>query len=79
MDAFTVFLHIFNTREPPIKFKSSVSISSIDFLDTTAFKDPYNSTTLLTKVFFKPTDTPVVTQGFFSSKTHIQGFNKSPK
>ena len=23
VDAFSVFLHIFNTREPPIKYKSS--------------------------------------------------------
>ena len=57
MAAFAVLLDIFNTHEPPLNFKSSVSISSIDYLDKTVFKDSDNSTTLLNKVFFKPTDT----------------------
>ena len=54
---FSVFLDMFNTHEPPIKFKSSLSISSLDYLDTSVFKYPDNSKTLLTEVFFKPTDT----------------------
>ena len=49
-------LNIFNTHEPPIKFKSSICIDSVNYLDTTVFKDPKNNNTLLTKVFFKPTD-----------------------
>ena len=55
-DAFSEFLNIFNTHEPPIKFKSSICIDSVNYLDTTVFKDPKNNNTLLTKVFFKPTD-----------------------
>ena len=57
MDAFFVFLDIFNTHEPSIKFKSFVSISIIDYLDATVFNDPDNNKTLLTKVIFKPTYT----------------------
>ena len=73
MDAFAVFLDIFNTHEPSIKFKSSVSISSIDYLDTTIFKDPDNNTTLLNKVFFKPMDTYQLLH-----KDSYQGLNKVP-
>ena len=57
MDAFAVFGVIFNTHKPSVKFKSFISISSIDYLDTTVFKDPDNSKTLLSKECFKPTDT----------------------
>ena len=78
MDAFAVFLDIFNTHVPPIKFKSSVSISSIDYLDTTVFKDPDSSTTLLTKVFFKPTDThQLLHKDSFHPKHTFQGLIKS--
>ena len=56
MNAFSVYVDIFNTHEPVIKFKTSVSISSKDYLGTTVFKDPDKNKTLLTKVFFKPTD-----------------------
>ena len=78
MDAFAVFLDIFNTHEPPIKFKSSVSISSIDYLDTTVFKDPDNGTALLTKVFFKPTDThQLLHKDSFHPKHTFQGLIKS--
>ena len=55
-DAFSEFLNIFNTHEPPIKFESSICIDSVNYLDTTVFKDPKNNNTLLTKVFFKATD-----------------------
>ena len=39
-DAFSQFLNIFNTQEPPIKFKSSICIDSVNYLDSTVFKDP---------------------------------------
>jgi len=55
MDGFAVFFDIFNTHESPINFKSSVDIRSIDYLNTTVFKDPDNSKTLLSKVYLKPT------------------------
>ena len=42
-DAFSEFLNIFNTHEPPIKFKSSICIDSVNYLDTTVFKDPKNN------------------------------------
>ena len=55
MHAFAIFLDVFNTHEPPINFKSSVSIRNIDYLDTTVF----NSKTLLNKVFLDNRHTPV--------------------
>ena len=58
MDAFAVFLDIYNTHETPVKFKSYVSISGINYLDTTDFKGHNNSKALLTKAVFKPTVTP---------------------
>ena len=77
MDAFSVFLDIFNIHEPRMKFKSSVSISSIDYIDTSVFKDPDNIKIWVTKAFLNQwTHTPVVTQTFVLSKTHIQGFSK---
>jgi len=38
--AFSEFLNIFNTHEPAIKFKFSICIDSVNYLDTTVFKDP---------------------------------------
>ena len=79
MDAFAVFLDIFNTREPSIKFKSSVSKSSIDYLDTTISKDPDNSKTLSSKVFFKQTDTHQLLHKHSFHLTHtFKGLIKSP-
>ena len=57
MDLFAVFLGIFITRELRTRFKSSLSISNIGYVDTTVFNDPDNNKTLLTKVFFKQTVT----------------------
>ena len=76
MDAFSEFLDILNTHEKPIKCKSSVCISNIDYLDNIVLKDPDNSKTWSIMVFFKPRQTPVVKQTFLSSKAHIQRFNK---
>ena len=39
-DAFSEFLNRFNTHEPPIKFKYSICIDSVNYFDTTVFKDP---------------------------------------
>ena len=39
-DAISEFLNIVNTHEPPIKFKSFICIDSVNYLDTTVFKDP---------------------------------------
>jgi len=39
-DAFSEFLNIFNTQELSIKFKFSICIDSVNYLATSAFKDP---------------------------------------
>jgi len=54
--AFLEFLRVFNCHQPPIKFKSTIHDNSIDFLDTTIYKDPTDPSRILTKVYFKPTD-----------------------
>lgn len=54
--AFSKFLHIFNSNQPPIKFKATIHENSIDFLDTTIYKNPKDPNSILTKVFFKSTD-----------------------
>lgn len=54
--AFSEFLNIFNSHQPPIKFKANIHEYSNDFLDTTIYKNPKDRNSLLTKVYFKPTD-----------------------
>jgi len=71
-DAFSEFINIFNTHEPPIKFKSSICIDSVNYLDTTVVKDPKNNNTLSTKVFFKATDIhQMLHKHSFSSQTYL--------
>ena len=53
---FSEFIDIFNSHQPPIRFKATIHEHSIDFLDTTIYKDPKYSNSLLTKVYFKPID-----------------------
>jgi hypothetical protein len=57
LEDFNQFLRIFNEHLPPIKFKATINSDSVDYLDTTVFKDPTDPSRLLAKVFFKPTDT----------------------
>ena len=51
---FSEFIDIFNSHQPPIRFKATIHEHSIDFLDTTIYKDPKYPNSLLTKVYFKP-------------------------
>ena len=74
LEAFQNFLDIFNSHQPPIKFKAEISSVSADFLDTTVFKCPENKQVLNTKVFFKPTDTH---QLLFKSSFHPKHTFKS--
>ena len=57
-EAFQIFFETINTHHPSIKLKYTISNSSINFLDTTIVKqivlDKY---CLISKVYFKPTDT----------------------
>ena len=48
--------HLACHNQPPIRFKATIHEHSIDFLDTTIYKDPKYPNSLLTKVYFKPTD-----------------------
>ena len=50
------FIDIFNSHQPPIRFKATIHENSIYILDTTIYKDPKYPNYLLTKVYFKPTD-----------------------
>ena len=50
---FDKFLDIFNSHQPPIKFKAEISSLSANFLDTTVFKCPENEKELCIKVYFK--------------------------
>ena len=70
---FYGFLDSLNNHEPPIIFKATLNKQKIDFFDTTIFKDAENE--LLTKVFFKPTDThQLLHKDSFHLNTH---FNES--
>ena len=50
---FSEFIDIFNSHQPPIRFKATIHEHSIDFLDTTIYKDPIYPNSLLTKVYFQ--------------------------
>ncbi|KAL2102106.1 hypothetical protein ACEWY4_001274 [Coilia grayii] len=56
---FEEFIVTLNSHHPYIKVKHILHLASVDFLDTTTFKDPGNdkTTTLDIRVFFKETDT----------------------
>lgn len=56
---FDDFLSILNNSHPTIKFKATISKTSIEFLDVTIYKgDNFRDFGILdTKVYFKPTDT----------------------
>jgi len=75
---FQQFLSIFNSHSPPIKFKANLQVNSIDFLDTTVFKNEANNGHLLTKVYFKPTDThQLLHKESFHPKHTFKGVVKS--
>ena len=48
---------IFNNHKPTIIFRAKLHKQKLVFLDIIIFKDPENENGLLTKVFFKTTDT----------------------
>ena len=78
IQAFQEFLDILNSHLPPIKFKAVIHDTTIDFLDTTTFKDPDNEQQLLTKVYFKPTDThELLYKESFHPKHTFKGVLKS--
>jgi len=75
--AFYGFLDSLNNHEPPIIFKATLNKQKIDFLDKTIFKDPENENGLLTRVFFKSTDThQLLHKDTFRPKYTFQGIMK---
>ena len=77
-DDFTHFLNVFNSHLPPIKFKASIQENSVDYLDTTIFKDQHNPSILRSKVYFKPTDThQLLHKKSFHPKHTFKGIIKS--
>ena len=78
IESFHTFLDILNNHEPPIKFKSTVNENSVDYLDTTIFKNQCNTSQLLTKVYFKPTDNHLLLhKQSFHPKHTFKGILKS--
>lgn len=56
---FQEFIDTLNSHHPSIQVKHTIDPHQINFLDTTVFFEPINAThkSMLTKVFFKTTDT----------------------
>ena len=75
---FQHFFNIFNSHKSSIKFKSTVSDCSAIFLDTVIFKNPSVKSQLLSKVYFKPTDThQLLHKDSFHPKHTFSGIVKS--
>lgn len=77
---FELFLRTLNNHNASIKLKSTISNTSIDFLDTTTFKGPNFLITnqLDVKVFFKPTDShALLFKSSFHPKHTFAGLIKS--
>lgn len=77
---FTAFIDILNNHHPSIKVKYTIHPSQIDFLDTTVFLTPFKSThhKMLTKVYFKPTDThALLHKASYHPKHTFKGIIKS--
>ena len=49
---FSEFIDIFNSHQPPIRFKATIHENFIDCLDTTIYEDPNYPNYILTKVYF---------------------------
>jgi len=78
IEAFHEFLSILNNHEPPIKFKYTINTDTVDYLDTTIFKNENNNGKLLTRVYFKPTDThQLLHKESFHPKHTFKGILKS--
>ena len=77
---FDNFFQILNSHHNNIKLKSTISDTSVDFLDVTIFKGPNLPQTgsLDTKVFFKPTDThELLHKSSYHPKHTFKGIVKS--
>lgn len=80
MEEFEKFINILHTHRESIKIKSTKSLESVDFLDTTTFKGHkfLESGTLDVKVFFKETDThALLFKNSFHPKHTFAGLIKS--
>ena len=78
LDQFHEFLDILNNHHPSIKLKATLSETSVNFLDTTIFKNPLDKTQLHSKVYFKPTDThALLHKKSFHPKSTFKGIVKS--
>ena len=80
LEEFWEFFEILNNHHPSVKLTANVSQKSIDFLDTTVYKDDSISETnkLDIKVFFKETDThQLLLKSSFHPKHTFSGIIKS--
>ena len=71
-------IYIRNDHEPPIRFKYVMLKERIDFLDTTIFKSPLDTSQLMTSFLLTYRYTTVTTQSLVPPKTYVQGINKIP-
>lgn len=77
---FWTFFNILNNHHPTIKLKATIHPQTVDFLDVTLYKGPnfHLSSTLDTKVYFKPTDThELLHKKSFHPKHTFKGIIKS--
>lgn len=81
MEAFNHFVSLANSHHPSIKLTAQTHKETIDFLDTTVFFSPIDTgdgKRLMTKVFFKPTDTHCLLHKLsFHPKHTFRGLIKS--
>lgn len=80
MSEFEEFIAILNNHHSSIKVKYVIDHNSIDFLDTTTYKEPnrVGPQSLNTKVFFKETDThALLHKNSFHPKHTFKGIIKS--
>ena len=77
---FTDFINTLNSHHSSIKVKYSIDPHQVNFLDTTVFLQPLNSTNnkMLTKVYFKDTDThALLHKASYHPKHTFKGIVKS--
>lgn len=80
LSVFDTFIDTLNSHDPTIKAKFTISETTVEFLDTSVFKDPNFQTNhkLQTKVFFKKTDThTLLHKTSFHPKHTFKGLIKS--
>ncbi len=78
IEKFNAFFESMNSHHPSIKLEATISDKQINFSDTTIFKHPSNPSRVLSKVYFKETDThQLLDKKSFHPKHTFSGIIKS--